>query len=270
MRRLVRGALLAAMLAASPLAAQTTIGWDVSGLSAYDWRGLRFSNRFVVQPHVYLSHPVGVLAVTLGGWGNFEAGKYDHANHISENGAEGAGFTEFQPYAEVSGISGLATIIGGVTGYFYPNDQGISSEHNTWEAYGILGLALPLSPELELAYDFDAIDGAYLEGRVSHSLQLSQAFALDLGGAVGLSAGQGSDGGNASNWNFEDEGFTHVDLMASSTFSLGQLWLTPEFHFTINQDELTRFTSPTTRKDTKVWFGVTLSWEKTLGVQDDE
>ena len=270
MRRLVRGALLAAVLADSPLAAQTTIGWDVSGFSAYDWRGLRLSNRFVVQPNVYASHPFGALAVTLGGWGNFEAGKYDHANHISENGAEGAGFTEFQPYAEVSGTSGLATLTGGITGYFYPNDQGISSENNTWEAYGILGLALPLSPELEVAYDFDAIDGAYLEGRVSHSLPLTPAFALDLGGAVGFSAGQGSDGGNANSWNFQDEGLTHVDLMASTTFGLGQFSLTPEFHFTIHQDELTRFTSPTSRKDAKVWFGVTLSWEKTFGVLEDE
>jgi hypothetical protein len=263
------------LIGATPGSAQTTVGVDLDLFSSYVWRGVTYTNKPVAQPALYVTFPTGGAEVTVGGWANIDLGKYDDpADDISESGGTSAfNLAEFDPYAEVAFPVGKATITGGITGYIYPNDVGLTDEANTIELYGKVGFDSPLSPELSIYYDIDKIKGAYIEGAVSHSLPLSERTSLDLGAVAGFSAGQGApeDPLADESFNFADDGFTHLDLSAGIPFTAGAVSITPMIHFQINSDDATKFTSPSSLdKDVKLWGGVSLSWSKALGEVEEE
>jgi hypothetical protein len=263
------------LIGATPGSAQTTVGVDLDLFSSYVWRGVTYTNKPVAQPALYVTFPTGGAEVTVGGWANIDLGKYDDpADDISESGGTSAfNLAEFDPYAEVAFPVGKATITGGITGYIYPNDVGLTDEANTIELYGKVGFDSPLSPELSIYYDIDKIKGAYIEGAVSHSLPLSERTSLDLGAVAGFSAGQGApeDPLADESFNFADDGFTHLDLSAGIPFTAGAVSITPVIHFQINSDDATKFTSPSSLdKDVKLWGGVSLSWSKALGEVEEE
>ncbi|MBA3318109.1 MAG: hypothetical protein H0T50_08475 [Gemmatimonadales bacterium] len=205
------------------------------------------------------------------GWANIDLGKYDNPeDDISESGGLSAfNLAEFNPYAEVSFGAGKATLTGGVIGYIYPNDLtddsngGYNSDINTWEVYGKVGLDAPLAPELSIYYDVDKVQGAYIEGAVSHSVALGESRTLDLGGAVGLNVGQGVD--SDESFNFADDGLTHVDLSAGLPWTAGIFSITPVLHFQINADDITKFHSPSSDgSDVKLWGGVSFGWSNAV------
>jgi Bacterial protein of unknown function (Gcw_chp) len=282
MKRALGTALLFAGLSALPqsLRAQAEVGADLALYSSYVWRGLSLTNKPVAEPAVYLTFPAGKASVTVGGWTNFDLGKYDDVeNDISESGGLSAfNLSEFDPYAEVSFPVGKATLTGGLTGYIYPNDVdeapngGLGSDANTWEIYGKASFEVPLSPEFSIYYDVDKIKGAYMEGSVSHSLPVGENLSVDVGALAGLSAGQGipDDPDTDESFNFADDGLTHVDLSAGLPLTAGQFSITPEFHFVIGVDDAVKVTGPLDESDVKIWLGGTISWSRTLGEEAEE
>ena len=257
--------LASALLLIPPAAsAQVTVGADLGIHSAYVWRGLTLSSKPVAQPDLWLSLPVGGSgAVTVGGWGNVELGKYDGADEISEGGGEGGpDLTEFDWWAEYAHSFGQAELVFGATGYVYPNDQGITSDANTIELYARLGLANVLSPRLSAYYDIDKIKGLYLEGTIGYDVPVSESFTISLGALAGLSAGQGINEDDPSeSAYFAENGLTHIDLSAATEFAAGPFAITPAFHFQISNDEFTKFNKPSKPDESvKIWFGVTFSW----------
>jgi Bacterial protein of unknown function (Gcw_chp) len=264
---------------AVPATAQVTIGADAGLFSDYVWRGITYTNKFVIQPDVYLSFPAGAASITVGGWGSIEAGKYDGTTDISEGGGNSSfDLTEFDWWAEIGYPYQKASFTLGATGYVFPNDFGFTKDANTVEIYGKVGLDVPLSPKLAVFYDVDKIKGAYFEGSISHTIQpAEQKFSVVLGAAAGLSAGQGIPNSGNDSFNFFDDGFTHLDLSAAVPFTAGPLSFSPAVHVVITGDEFTKFTkldasSPTglNSKDVKVWFGGTISWSKALGEVPEE
>lgn len=267
--------IIGALAGAVPVHAQATFGVDLDLFSSYVWRGLSLTNKPVAEPAVWVSFPAGNASVTVGGWANVDLGKYDDpADDISESGGSSAfNLSEFDPYAEVSFPVGKATLTGGVTGYIYPNDFGLTSEANTVEVYGKVGLDAPLSPELSIYYDVDKIKGAYIEGGISHSLAASEKVSIDLGAVAGFSAGQGipDDTLSEESFNFADNGLTHIDLSAGVPFTAGVFSITPVLHFVVNVDDATKVTSPTNLdKDVKLWGGVSLSWSNEAEEEEEE
>ncbi len=91
-RVLVLAGALAAVAAATPASAQTTLGLDVGGFSSYVWRGLTYTNKPVIQPDLYVTIPVGKASVTAGGWANIDLGKGSGTDLY-----EGGGLTSPQP-----------------------------------------------------------------------------------------------------------------------------------------------------------------------------
>lgn len=254
----------ALFLLAPAASAQVTVGADLGLHSAYVWRGITLSSKPVAQPDLWLSLPVGASgAITVGGWGNVELGKYDGTDEISEGGGEGGpDLTEFNWWAEYAHSLGQAEFSLGATGYVYPNDAGITDDANTIEIYGRLGLAHVLSPRISAYYDVDKIKGLYLEGSLGYDVPVSESFTLSLGALAGLSAGQGiNEDDPTESFNFAENGLTHVDLSASTEFAAGPFAITPAFHFQISSDEATKFNKPSKPDESaKIWFGVTFSW----------
>lgn len=259
---------------ATPARAQAEVGAELGLFSDYVWRGVTLTNKPVAQPDLWLTFPAGQASVTFGGWANVELGRYDGEDDISESGGlSSLDVSEFDPYAEVSFTAGKATLTGGITGYIYPNDGGLTSESNTWELYGKAGFEVPLAPEVAVYYDIDKIKGAYIEGAVSHSLPLGEKASLDLGALIGLNAGQGvpDDPDSDESANFFENGLTHLDLSAGVPLTAGAFSVTPVFHFQINSDEFTKATSLSDDdEDVKIWFGVSLAWARTLGEEPAE
>jgi hypothetical protein len=263
---------------ATPGQAQVTIGADLGAFSSYVWRGITYTNKFVLQPDVYLTVPVKSASITVGGWGNIEPGSYDGPTDISENGTDGAGLAEFDWWGEVGfPVGPKTTVTAGITGYVFPNDDGFTSDANTIELYGKAAFDVPLAPKLAVWYDVDKIKGAYFEGSISHSIPASEKVSVTLGALAGLNAGQGipDDPLSDESFNFADDGFTHLDLSAAVPFSAGPLSFSPAVHFVITGDEATKFTKidETTglpnSKDVKVWGGVTISWSRALGPEPE-
>jgi hypothetical protein len=268
LRRKLLGALLlagTASAAARPALAQATVGADLSLFSGYVWRGISVTNRPVGQPNAYVAFPAGRTTVTVGGWANVDLGRYDDSDDFSQSGGVSSlNLAEFDPWAEVSVPAAKATITGGVVGYVFPNDLGATEAFNTWEVYGKIGLAVPLSPKLAVYYDVDKVNGAYIEGSVAHSVPVG-SVSLALGALAGLSAGQAAEPGELNN--FVKNGFTHLDLSAGVPLTAGILTLTPVLHFLVNGDQITRFISPGDESDVKLWGGLTISWSRALGTQ---
>jgi hypothetical protein len=224
------------------------------------------TNRPVGQPNVYVAIPAGNASVSVGGWANVDLGRYDDGDDFSQSGGESSlNLSEFDPWAEVSVPVGKATLTGGVVGYVFPNDFGVTDDFNTWEVYGKVGLGVPLSPKLALYYDVDKVNGAYLEGSIGQSVPLGSSLSLNLGALAGLSAGQAeSDSPDELN-NFLENGFTHLDLSAGLPFTAGIFSITPVIHFLVNGDDVTKLTSPGDESDVKLWGELTVSWSRALG-----
>jgi hypothetical protein len=264
---------------AVPAAAQVTVGADVGLFSDYVWRGITYSNKFVIQPDAYLTFPTGPATFTAGGWFNIEPGKYDGESDISESGGESSfDVAEFDWWGEFNYPYQTANFTLGATGYYFPNDAGFTKDFNTVEIYGKVGLSVPLSPKISAWYDVDKVKGLYVEGSVSHAIQpKDQPFSVVLGALAGFNAGQDADldaAGfpQAEFFNFADDGFTHLDLSAAVPFTAGPLSISPAVHVVITGDDATKFTKvvdpitgETNSKDVKVWFGGTISWSKALG-----
>ncbi len=246
--------------------AQATVGADLGLFSGYVWRGVSLTNRPVGQPNVYMAFPAGNASVTVGGWANVDLGRYNGSDDFSQSGgASGLNLSEFDPWAEVSLPVGKATVTGGVVGYVFPNEFGVTDDFNTWEVYGKVGMGVPLSPKLALYYDFDKVNGAYLEASVAHAVPLGSSLSLNLGALGGLSAGQAEADEAGEINNFFENGFTHLDLSAGIPLSAGIFSITPVLHFLVNGDEATKLTSPDDQSDVKLWGGLTISWSRALG-----
>ena len=269
---------------ATPGHAQVTVGADLGAFSSYVWRGITYTNKFVLQPDAYLTFPTGPATFTAGGWFNIEPGKYDGATDISEGGgASSFDVAEFDWWGEFNYPYQKVNFTLGATGYYFPNDAGFTSDFNTIELYGKAALSVPLNPKLAAWYDVDKVKGLYVEGSVSHSIQpKDQKFSVVLGALAGFNSGQDANldaAGfpQADFFNFADDGFTHLDLSAAVPFSAGPLSFNPAIHFVITGDDATKFTKrdPTSltgfnSKDVKLWGGVTISWSKALGAAPEE
>lgn len=275
MRAFVVGGTIAALAAAvQPAAAQTTIGWDAALFSSYVWRGVTYTNKPVFQPDVYVTFPLGKASFTAGGWANIDIAKYDGSTDISESGGTSAfNLAEFDWWGEFGIPVGKATLTAGATGYYYPNDFGLTDESNTIEVYGKAALDVPLSPKVSAYYDVDKVKGLYLEGSISHGLAVGPQ-TLTLGALAGWTGGQEVDSDESDN--FDKDGLTHVDLSASMGFAAGSLSITPSIHGVIGNDRRTKFTKLANNtygaNDTgfKIWGGVTISWSKAFGGEAEE
>lgn len=269
MRRcIVRAALAAATaltLAAPSFAAG--IATDGSINSSYVWRGLSITNHPVLQPSAYVTVPAGPTEFVVGGWANVEPVKYDGLGDLSQSGGQGAfDLTEVDLWAEASRGFRNVGVTAGVLGYVFPNDAAFTKDFNTVEVYARVRFPkTPLSPSVAWYQDISKVNGAYLEGSLSHALPLRENTALTLGLTAGFSAGQEVDTNSDDLASFSGAGLTHVDASATTSFTTGALKLSPTVHAIFTQDDFTKVTAPGETASAKFWVGMTASWAGSFG-----
>lgn len=278
-RILAAGLVAALLVRGTPGSAQASVALNAGLYSAYTWRGVTYTNNFVIQPDISATMPAGRMSVTGGLWANIEPARYDGFRDISENGGT-SGFD----VAEINWLGELgvplakqATLTAGATGYIFPNDDGLTSTSNSVELYGRVELDMPLNPTAALYYDIGPVKGAYMEGGISHTVSALNNVPLTFGALAGISAGQDAeldaDGEpQAESFNFEKNGFTHADLWASADFTAGTLAISPTLHVIVTGDETTKVSRMEpdlatgmprpNRTGAKLWFGVAIGWPR--------
>jgi hypothetical protein len=246
--------------------AQATLSGNVALASGYVWRGVTNTNRPVIQPDVILEVPLRASTLTFGAWASIEPARYDGASDISAvyGLLPGPAFTQYSAWIHLAGDLPGLSLSGGAETFLYPAVADLAALYNTVELTASASLALPLAPSLTVWYDVGAVRGAYLETAIYFEQTVRDApvsFALTLG----VNTGQGPDGDGVHQSYFARKGATHLEFSAGSEFQFAGLTVVPTAHVIHGFDPMTRVTSPTTSRATKLWVGTTISWRSTHG-----
>lgn len=264
-------------LSAGPSVAQAQVqlyvGADATYSNRYVWRGLTRTSHKVIQPGTFVSVATGQSFMTLGAWASVEP-LTSRAGQLSDTGVDEWGWGEFNYWLEYQRGFGLLDAAIGWTGYVFDNEAaagGRTSDFNTGEVYGRLHLRTrPVSGKLAVWYDVDNVDGAYVETSADLQIPFVPVASLYVTGLAGWSLGQEVSGANPTTGYFADDGLTHVDLSAWTSFRIGHgLSIASALHVQLNRDASTKLTSADpadSDRSSKVWFSLALSWVHSLGV----
>jgi hypothetical protein len=258
LRRALRAGLLAAALPLA-LAAQTTVMSDVALYSRYEWRGVTFANRPVLQPDLIVTTQAAGGSITTGAWANLELAGYNGPEDMSVVGGQlGTAVTAYAFWTEYSRAIGLASVTVGTNGYLYPRANGAATTYNSVEPYAKLALALPLAPRVAVFYDAVRVRGTYVEAAVTQAVPAGASHSVFLTATVGASSGQNPRPDRTAY--YSHDGITAVDLAASTAITRGLFTVTPTVHLTLGHDDYARIITPKINRGTKIWFGGTMTW----------
>jgi hypothetical protein len=232
------------------LAGMGTVGWAEDSVSVgvaadlfskYIWRGQNLVDDWVLQP----SASVGYQGFTGSVWGNMDL----------TGDAVGSGqFNEVDLSLDYSntvpGLDKLGYSVGAIY-YNFPNTGGPA----TAEVYGGLSLDVPLSPAVRWYYDFDEIEGSYIQLSLGHTLEKIWGWRddcyCDL--QLGASLGYGTAGYNDGYFGVDDGAVNDLTLTAGLPICLGKLTIRPSVGYSIMIDDDIR---AATGKSDNFWGGV--------------
>jgi hypothetical protein len=184
-------------------------------LSKYIWRGQDIVNDWVLQP----SASVGYQGLTGTVWSSIDltgdlvgAGQFNEVDLTLD-------YTH-----EFPGVEKLSYSVG-IIDYQFPN----TGWDSTNEVYGGLAADVPLSPAIRWYYDFDEIDGSYVQLSLGHTLEKLHQWRddcyCDL--QLGASVGYGSAGYNDGYFGVDEGAFNDLTLSAGLPVSFGKWTLKP-------------------------------------------
>lgn len=261
---------LAVLVAAAPAAAQTTFSAELLGASAYIWRGITQTNRPVVDATITLAQVVGGTTFTAGAWGNVEPVHFSGPQDISSLGAaHGPALTQSMLWAQGARSVGRVALTAGVNEYLYPRTSDLRARYQTTELFGAVAFDAPLAPSVTFSHDVGKIRGGYLETAIGHAVPLGRTHALALSAAAGYSVGQAERAAGDQSAYFAEDGLTHVDVGASTTFAAGPLALVPTAHVVFGRDAYARIAAPNTERAAKLWIGTTVRWSHERGARSN-
>jgi len=222
------------------------IGATADVFSQYIWRGQNVLDNWVLQPGA----SIGYKGLTGSIWGNMDlAGETVGSGSLSE-----VDFT-LDYSNKVPGLDVLAYSLG-VIHYDYVN----TSSPATSEVYGGLNLGVPLSPAVRWYYDFEQIDGSYIQFSIGHTIEKVHKWAdncyCDL--QLGASVGYGSDSYNRGYFGVDEGAFNDLTLTAGLPICLGKLTIKPNLGYSMMLDKDIR-TGAAPHAD-NFWGGVSLAY----------
>lgn len=208
-------------------AAESSASLDVSGLSAYVWRGQVLNDEAVLQPSLTVSKG----GFTINWWAN--------AALTDATTGDSGEFTEHDiglSYAFTCPLTGAGVTLG-LVNYDFPN-QALTDTNgavnalvaDTTEAYVILAFGeVPLAPTLSVYYDFKEVDGLYGNLGVSHSFELNDKASLNASASVGFA----NSDYNSVYFGVDDDALNDANIGLSVPFTVTEsLTITPGVQYT--------------------------------------
>ncbi len=187
---------------------------SVAALSQYIWRGFELSqDSIVLQPSMTIAYKG--FGVNL--WGNFDTDYYDTDT------------TEFNETDLTLSYDGSCDFADYGVGYiYYALDDSFGDDTQEW--YVTATLKTILSPTLSVYLDTDSVPGVYVTLGISHSLDISEGYALDLGAQIGY-----YNLDDDVTYNGESQSYSELHdglLSASMSFPVGEYFsITPEIYY---------------------------------------
>ncbi len=223
-----------------------SVGGAADLFSKYVWRGQNIIDNWVLQPGVSL----GYKGFTASVWANMDlAGELVDDGEISEVDYA-LDYSNTFPGQEVLGYSL------GVIYYDFPN----TGWKATSEAYGGLTVDVPLSPAIRAYYDFDEIDGTYVQLSIGHTIEKITQWRQDCycDAQLGASLGWGNSGYNDGYFGVDDGALNDLTLTAGLPVCLGKWTIRPSAAYSTMIDDDIR---EVTAKSDNFWVGVSAAYE---------
>jgi hypothetical protein len=217
------------------------VGMTADFFGKYIWRGQNIVDDWVLQPGA----SVGYKGLTGSIWGNVDlTGQVVGAGQLTE-----ADFT-LDYSNQVPGLKTLSYSVGTIYYSFLNTDS-----HPTAEVYGGLSLDVPLSPAVRWFYDFDLIEGSYIQFSVGHTIEKLHEWRKNCycGLQLGASVGYGTEGYNEGYFGVDQGGWNDLTLTAGVPFCLGKLTIRPSLGYSMMIDDDIR---AATEKSDNFWGGV--------------
>jgi hypothetical protein len=212
--------LASALLCAPALSAQVplSLSSEVGLHSAYEGRGLTFTQGPVVQGSVAVGSRIAGLDVFLGAWANFEMFEVRTGRRMLPSGVSGP--SEINLYAGASRAVGPLAVEAGAIRFLFPTGFDFSAPEPITELYGTIGADLWLEPAMAAYYDMSA-RGWYGVASLQRSFPVTAGSGW-LRAEVGASHGQ-ADAGEY----YGADGVTHAGLSGGVAWSAGALTIEP-------------------------------------------
>lgn len=176
---------------------------ELGAYSAYVWRGLIVNHDPVMQPS---------LTVNAGGfsfnvWGNFDLTDQDKEFDAMQ-------FSEIDLTVAYAWESESAWLETGVVNFMFPNWPSTGSD--TSELFFTAGLDGRLEPWITLNYDFDQIEGFYLNLGIGHTVELGEKTEITLMATYGY----GDSSYNSGYFEVDEAGAVDLVLGVSIAHSI--------------------------------------------------
>jgi hypothetical protein len=206
----------------------------------YVWRGIPVVRESVLQPGVAGS----AYGFTGSIWANIDMTDF--------NGTAGE-FSEIDYALDYSGSIGDSVVgySAGVIHYIFPTIG--ATDASTTEIYGGLSFDVPLSPFITVYGDVNAIDGAYVQFGVGHSLEMEIDSDYSVGLDLSASFAFASSGYNMGYFGVSGTEWNDFTLGIGVPFNLKYVSLTPSFNMsTMLSEEI----GDTLSERTNYWFAL--------------
>jgi len=222
-----------------------SVGVAADLFGKYVWRGQNIIDDWVVQPSV----SVGYKGLTGSVWGNM-----DLTGETIDDGE----FTEVDYSLDYSNTFPDQEVLGYSVGVIY-YDFLHTQPDATSEVYGGLSAAVPLSPTIRAYYDFDEIDGTYVQLSVGHTIEKVTQWRRDCycDAEIGASLGYGSSGYNNGYFGVHEGALNDLTLTAGLPFCIGKWTIRPSIAYSTMIDDDIR---ATTAQSDNFWGGVGASY----------
>ncbi|MCU0913559.1 MAG: hypothetical protein MUC88_03220 [Planctomycetes bacterium] len=226
---------------------QVEIGVTADIFDKYIWRGQNLLDDWVLQPGASLSYKGFTGSI----WGNMDL----RGEAVGEGQFNEIDFT-LDYTNSVPGLDFLEYAVG-VIHYDFVNTEFPA----TSEAYAGLAADVPLSPAVRWFYDFDELNGSYIQLSIGHTVEKIREWEgdgrCDL--ALGASLGYGTKGFNEGTFELNEGGWNDLTLTAGLPICFGKFTIRPTLGYSMMIDKDIR-TAQSPYAD-NLWGGVGLIYE---------